>query len=157
MPIPRAQRAVAATWRLVVLCVVIAGLCLVLATSLRVFFAQAAELSTVRAQIAAEKEKIAGLEDNLERWDDPDYVKSVARQRLGWVMPGEIGYRVIGADGKPLDGDTISTGEQEPLPGLWWEKMWGSVKVADQIPEESVPEPTVDPEIVVVPSPTPSR
>lgn len=134
-PQPRASRAMSATWRLVVLLAVIAGLGLVLANSLRVYFAQAAEIATVREAIAAEQERIADLEDRLERWEDPEYVRSVARVRLGWVMPGETGYRVIDADGNPLEGATIEEPEPELL-GEWYEKMWTSVKLADAPAEE---------------------
>ena len=138
-PVPRSQRAMTATWRLAVLVVVIAGIALVLANSLRVYFAQASELAEVRGQIAAEQDRIADLEDKLKRWEDPEYVKSIARVRLGWVMPGEVGYRVIGADGKPLDGAAIELEAAEP-PQLWWEKMWGSVQVADSPAEEEASE-----------------
>ena len=138
-PLPRAQRAMTATWRLIVLFIVIAGLLLVLATSLRVYFVQASELTAVREQIATEQERIADLEDQLNRWDDPEYVRSIARVRLGWVMPGEVGYRVLDADGKPLDGAAIELEAAEP-PQLWWEKMWGSVQVADSPAEEEASE-----------------
>ncbi|MBB1509643.1 septum formation initiator family protein [Tessaracoccus sp. MC1756] len=132
---PRASRAMTATWRLAVLLVVIAGIGLVLAHSLRVYFAQAQELAAVRAEIAAERDRIADMEDQLERWEDPEYVRSIARVRLGWVMPGEVGYRVIDADGNPLEGATMA--EQEPeLQGEWYEKMWTSVKLTDTPVEE---------------------
>ena len=138
-PVPRAQRAVTATWRLVVLLVVIAGIGMVLAHSLRVYFTQAEELAAVKAEIAVEQDKIAGLNDKLERWNDPAYVRSIARSRLGWVLPGEVGYRVLDADGKPLDGAAIELEAAEP-PQLWWEKMWGSVQVADSPAEEEASE-----------------
>ena len=138
-PVPRAQRAVTATWRLVVLLVVIAGIGMVLAHSLRVYFTQAEELAAVKAEIAVEQDKIADLNDKLERWNDPAYVRSVARSRLGWVLPGEVGYRVLDAEGKPLDGAAIELEAAEP-PQIWWEKMWGSVQVADSPAEEEASE-----------------
>lgn len=151
-PLPRAQRALSATWRLAVLLVVVAGLALVLAHSLRVYFAQSQEIAAVRVDIAAKQEQIADLEDKLNRWEDPQYVRSVARVRLGWVMPGEVGYRVIGADGQPLDGATIDTGDATET-GLWWERMWGSVAAADMPAEE--PAPAADPDRTVAPEPEP--
>lgn len=155
-PVPRAQRALSATWRLAVLLVVTAGLALVLAHSLRVYFAQSQEIAAVRADIAAKQERIADLEDKLNRWNDPEYVRSVARVRLGWVMPGEVGYRVIGADGQPLDGATIEDAPGPGETGLWWERMWGSVAVADQpVPEPSA-SPAADPDRTVAPSPAPT-
>ncbi len=136
-----------ATWRLAVLAVVIAGIALLLATSLRVYFAQAGELADVRSQIADEQDRIADLEDKLNRWNDDEYVKAIARVRLGWVMPGEVGYHVIGADGQPLEGATMKEAVEEP-PSLWWEKMWGSVQVTDQ--------PVEDPSATPVPTPSAS-
>lgn len=153
-PAPRAQRAMSATWRLVVLLVVIAGLGLMLAHSLRVYFAQSQEIAAVRADIAAKQEQIADLEDKLNRWNDPEYVRSVARVRLGWVMPGEVGYRVIGADGEPLDGAEIGLPAGVAETGLWWEKMWVSVQVADELPDaEETPAPQPDRTIQATPEP----
>ncbi|HJE52408.1 MAG TPA: septum formation initiator family protein [Tessaracoccus flavescens] len=130
-PQPLASRALSTTWRALVLIVVMAGLALVLANSLRVYLAQAQEISALRADITAQNERIAELQDKLTRWDDPAYVRSVARVRLGWVMPGEVGYRVIGADGQPLEGGVMVTDEDAAQPDYWWDKMWLSVKTAD--------------------------
>jgi len=63
-------------------------------------------------------------------------VESQARQRLGWVMPGETGYKVIGPDGQPVDGGqeiggaepTVKTPTAQP----WWAKLFGSMQTADQ-------------------------
>ena len=157
-PAPRAQRAVTATWRLVVLLVVFAAIAMVLAHSLRVYFTQAEEIAVVKAQIAAEQDRIADLNDKLERWNDPAYVRSVARSRLGWVLPGEVGYRVLDADGKPLDGAAIELEAGAP-PQLWWEKMWGSVQVADAPAEEEADESeSSEPRTVeLTPSPKPDK
>lgn len=118
------------TWRLLLLAVVIAALGVTLAQSLRVYFAQAQEIAATRAAIEARKGRISDLEDQLERWRDPVFIKAEARERLGWVVPGETGYRVIGADGKPIGGDStvLAPTRQD---GLWWEGMWGSVRHAD--------------------------
>lgn len=151
-PLPRAQRAMSATWRMVVLLVVIAGLGLMLAHSLRVYFAQSQEIAAVRVDIAEKQEQIADLEDRLNRWNDPEYVRSVARVRLGWVMPGEVGYRVIGADGEPLDGAEIEGTPGISETGLWWEKMWTSVQVADELPE-ATEEASADPDRTIQATP----
>ncbi len=154
-PAPRAQRAITATWRLLVLLAVIAAIGLVLAHSLRVYFVQRAEIADLKVQIAQEQSNIADLNDQLERWNDPEYVRAIARERLGWVMPGEVGYHVLGADGKPLDGATIDAGEDEDA-GTWWERMWGSVQVADQLAEEESAAEAPDPDRTIEPSPAPS-
>ena len=98
------------TWRLLILGVVMAALAVTLAQSLRVYFAQAQETAMLREQIAQRQQEISTLEDQLARWKDPAFVKAEARSRLGWVMPGETGYRVIGADGKPIGGVAADVG-----------------------------------------------
>ena len=45
------------------------------------------------------RDAIGQLKDTKARFDDPAYIKQQARARFGWVMPGEVGYRVIGSDG----------------------------------------------------------
>lgn len=124
------------TWRLLILGVVMAALAVTLAQSLRVYFAQAQETAMLREQIAQRQQEISTLEDQLARWKDPAFVKAEARSRLGWVMPGETGYRVIGADGKPIGGDSTVLAPNKPSSGMWWQQMWGSVAVADAPAEE---------------------
>lgn len=126
------NRALSATWRLLLLLVLIATIAATLAQSLRVYFLQADQIAAVRIEIQERHEQIADLNDQLERWEDPQYVEAEARARLGWVMPGEVGYRVIGADGKPLAGEADVLGTKtEAVPGTWAERLWGSVKLAD--------------------------
>lgn len=147
------------TWRLIILAVVVAAIALTLAQSLRVYFAQAADITALRVEIENRRNEIAELEDQLARWDDPAFVKAEARERLGWVMPGEIGYRVIGLDGKPVGGDSaVLAPEAEPTAkGLWWERVWGSVAVADQpVPEPSVEATPTAPATTIGPPPSPS-
>lgn len=152
-------RALGATWRLIILGVVMAAIAITLAQSLRVYFAQRQEIAQYRAEIQTTTEQIADLEDKLARWDDPDFVRAEARSRLGWVMPGEVGYRVIGADGEAMGGDSaVLAAEQEPT-GLWWERVWGSVAAADEPLPEPTPSPSAVPDLTIQPSaqPTPSR
>ena len=105
------------------------------ATSLRIYFSQAHEISATKAEIAERQQRIRDLQGELARWDDEAYVRTQARDRLGWVVPGETGYAVIGADGKPLGGGAEIKAEaspQEPAPDSWWSKLWGSVQAADR-------------------------
>ena len=130
------ERALGMTWRMLILGVVMAALAVTLAQSLRVYFAQAKEMAQLQQQIDQTKREIATLDDQLARWKDPAFVKAEARTRLGWVVPGETGYRVIGADGKPIGGDSTVLAPSKPSTGMWWQQMWGSVGVADAPAEE---------------------
>ena len=145
------ERALSMTWRLLILGVVIAALAVTLAQSLRVYFAQSQEIAALRTRIESSKQEIADLEDQLARWQDPAFVKAEARERLGWVLPGETGYRVIGADGQPLGGNSTVLSSEHPSGGQWWENLWGSVKVADAPTGDEDP---INTETYPAPSPT---
>jgi hypothetical protein len=105
------------------------------ATSLRIYFGQAHEIASTKADIVASQQRIVDLQADVARWADPDYVRAQARDRLGWVVPGETGYQVVGADGKPLGGGSEIESETQPLDQAkpaWWSTLWGSVATADK-------------------------
>lgn len=115
------------------------------ANSLRVYFAQSHEVAAAKAEIADRQDKIAALQTELDRWDDPNFVKLQARTRLGWVMPGEIGFTVVDADGKPLGGgNELTTGKKpdsDKVPESWYTRLWGSVEAADKPAPDPKPDP----------------
>ncbi len=133
--VPVWRRGLRLTRRALVLALVLVLLALSFGGSLRIYLGQQHDLAVAEQQIRDRSAQIADLEAELDRWDDSSYVKAQARARLGWVMPGEIGYRVVGADGQPLAGGVtieseqqLPAGEHEPV---WWDRMWGSIQTAD--------------------------
>jgi hypothetical protein len=71
---------------------------------------------------AAARERLAELradngrmEQHLERLRDPNYVERLAREKLGLVRPGEIGYVVVPA---PESEEQ----QAEPEPESWFER-----------------------------------
>lgn len=131
---PRVPRA-SLTGRAIALTVVILILVISYASSLRVYFAQAHEIAQTRVEIAQRTQTIEDLQAERTRWNNPDYVKAQARERLGWVVPGEIGYRVVDAAGNPVGGgeqiDSGTTGALGPDKAAWWTKLRNSVTAAD--------------------------
>jgi len=104
------------------------------ASSLRVYLDQRSDIYAAQAAIAQSQQDIDNLTTEINRWNDPAYVEAQARARLGWVMPGETGYRVIGPDGQPIDGGAEIAGAtpttQPASP--WWRKLIDGLKKADQ-------------------------
>jgi len=131
------------TTRAIALAVVLLILTISYASSLRIYFAQAHEIAAIKADIAARQQRIDALTGELARWDDAAYVSAQARERLGWVVPGETGFTVVGPDGEPLGGGAqIQAEAAAPTPpkDAWWDKMWGSVEAADKpAPPKSKP------------------
>jgi hypothetical protein len=129
-----ARQRASVTSRAIALAVVLLILTISYASSLRVYITQ---------------QDINNLSDEISRWNDPNYVRTQARIRLGWVLPGERGYRVIGADGKPIGGGVEISGDptSRPAPAKpWYSKLMGSVQAADH-PEPAVKDPADQPPI----------
>ena len=133
--VPAWRRGLHLTRRASVLLLVIVVLAISFGQSLRIYLSQQHDLAVAQQQIRDRSTQIADLESELARWNDPEYVKAQARDRLGWVMPGETGYRVVGADGKPIGGGVVIESEQALPAGehdpVWWDRLWGSVRTAD--------------------------
>lgn len=146
--------------KLVAVLVVLGILAFPFVQSLRVYYSQQAQAAQARQEIASSQQQIGDLNDEVSRWKDPNYVKAQARSRLGWVVPGEIGYKVIGPDGKPLGGGVQLDGQSELPRGehrqTWWEKVSGSVAAADKpAPAKSSATPSAAPR-TIQPTPAPS-
>jgi cell division protein FtsB len=129
------RRGSSLTARAIALVAVLLILTISYATSLRIYLSQAHEISATTAEIAERQQRIRDLQDELARWDDEAYVRTQARERLGWVVPGETGYVVVDADGRPLGGGAKINAEaapEEQPQDAWWSKLWGSVQAADR-------------------------
>ncbi len=120
------------TGRAAILVLVLAVLAVSYASSLRAYLEQRDHVSALHADIAESQATIESLELEKDRWEDPAFVRTQARLRFGWVLPGEIGFQVIDEDGQPLDHDESldqPAVEADSRP-TWWRSAWRSVQVA---------------------------
>lgn len=134
-PKPIWQRGLRLTRRAVILGLVVVALMLSFGGSLQIYFNQQHQIAVADQEIRDRKAQIADLEAELARWDDPSYVRAQARERLGWVMPGETGYRVVDDNGNPIGSGVVLQSEQRPVADAesqyWWQRLAGSVSTAD--------------------------
>ena len=72
---------------------------LMLAPGVGTWFRQIQDINDLKAQVAAAKEAVKNMQIERKRWDDPVYIRAQARDRLYYVMPGEVSYLVMDADG----------------------------------------------------------
>lgn len=115
------------TGRLAGLLVVLALVVVTLAIPVRTWFAQRAQIAQLEAEVQATQARVDDLKVQAERWQDPAFIASEARRRLHFVVPGEVGYVVLGEDGKP-----ISTEPTEQVPdSAWYTKIWNGLQEAD--------------------------
>ncbi len=68
------------------------------------------QINQLQAKLDAAKENLENITEEKKRWDDPVYIRAQARDRLFYVVPGEISYLVLDADGLNLS-DTTGTVE----------------------------------------------
>jgi len=81
----------------------------VLAPSLRTLVEQQQEIAALRQAVIDKQNAVDELERDVARWDDPAYIEAQARDRLVYVYPGDILYRVID------DGKTVTTDDGAPI------------------------------------------
>lgn len=120
------------TGRALILAAVVALLVLALSVPVRNWLAQRAEVTALRADIAASSERIEQLQTELARWSDPAFVSTEARRRLHFVLPGEIGYVTISSDGRPAEAVLSEAAAQAPRG--WHSLVWESIERADGPP-----------------------
>ena len=135
-----------------ILVAVLAVLVVSSASSMRAYLQQRSHIADLRSQIATSQKDITALEREKGRWKDDAFIETQARERFGWVLPGETSYQVIGRDGKPLQRDSSLTDPDsvaDPLPDAWWKKVHASLETADH------PEKVSTPAISIAPPPAP--
>ena len=125
-----AQRIKGVTSRFVALSVVFFIIALTIAPPMQRYFSQRAQISSVEAQIGASKERLQNAEAELARWRDPAYVKSQARNRLHFVLPGERQYIVVGAKSQSQNeaDEQNSVADQLPDHAPWYERLISSIQ-----------------------------
>ena len=83
--------------------------------------------------------RVKVLEQELARWQDDDYVRSQARERLGYVMPGETLYLVSdpeeGTPDELLAQRTQEVNDRRRRATPFYVTMWDSITVAGGVGE----------------------
>jgi cell division protein FtsB len=88
------QRLGSAARRAAILAAVICVLTLTIAGPVRTYFSQRAEMKQLADVEGQLRTQIADLEQQKVKLGDPVFIAAQARERLGFVMPGEIPYQV---------------------------------------------------------------
>jgi cell division protein FtsB len=115
------------------------------------FVQQRQTIAALEASVVAGQEEVEQLTQQQERWGDPAYITTQARERLYYMRPGEVVYLVVNdlpADlqptaEKPVSADVVET------PTDWMTQLLASVTTAGLA--QTVTEPTIG-----VPDPEPS-
>jgi cell division protein FtsB len=136
--------------RAAVLAAVVCVLTLTIAGPVRTFFAQRTEMHQLATTEAALRQQIADLEQQKVKLSDPAYIAAQARERLGFVMPGDVPYQVQlppGAAAAPAEPGAATATARNNDP--WYTSLWHTIADAPHGP----PVPRAAPDPVAPPGP----
>jgi cell division protein FtsB len=123
------------TGRAAVLGLVVCTLVLSLAYPAKQYLGQRGAIAHLAQDKAAAEGRVAVLTEQAKRLSDPAYLRSEARRRLQYVMPGDTVYVVITPDGARTTTPKAPGGPSAPASaGSWYSQLWGTVQAADQTP-----------------------
>ena len=106
-------------------------LALFLAPPIKNYFVQRAQISALQSQLKVDNAILAAARKELTLWKDPNYIKSQARERLHYVMPGERQYIVTGTDSTNSEESAQNDVVTKLPPGQpWYTRMIASITEA---------------------------
>ncbi|MBU3067499.1 septum formation initiator family protein [Nocardia sp. NEAU-G5] len=113
------------TGRAVVLAAVLCALALTLAVPTRTYLSQRAEATQLAQQRRDLEADVAQLRERRAQQQDPNYIKSEARDRLRLVMPGDTAYivQVPGIEQPAVPTPTAAPRRPDP----WYTQLYRSM------------------------------
>lgn len=97
----------------------------VLTPSISVYMQQQREISQLRESVDLHRKAVSEIEAEQLKWQDPVYIRAQARDRLYYVMPGEIQLAVL-EDGVVIPVDDVAPVSSELTQA---EQSWAKVLV----------------------------
>lgn len=116
--------------RAAILAAVVCVLTLTIAGPVRTYFAQRTEMKQLKASEEQLRTQIADLEQQKIKLADPVYIAAQARERLGFVMPGDTPYQVQlppGAVVSAEPGEAVLPGSTVPAGQPWYTSLWHTI------------------------------
>lgn len=133
----------------------------IISPTLRHMVEQQEQLRSVSADLEEARARTEELERRQRLWADPDYVRAQARDRLGYVVPGERAFVVV--DPQTITGKKPVTPQERAAQAAreraanapWYVNLWESAQVAgtSPVPGEEAKEVTGAPADEITPPP----
>jgi cell division protein FtsB len=141
------QRLGSTARRAAILAAVVCVLTLTIAGPVRTYLAQRTEMHQLVASEAQLRTQIADLQQQKAKLADPVFIAAQARERLGFVKPGDIPYQVQlpPAPGAPVQQPGASSPEMRPNEP-WYTSLWRTIAdTPHNIPTDVSPIPAPPP------------
>lgn len=124
----------------------------VLVPTVGTYMDQRQQIQALRSAVQLSQSQVADLQTQRDRWSDPAYIRTQARERLGYTFPGEVVYLIdndLPASATPQEQDEVS-GDVGQTHTDWMAQLVRSV-TSSGAAQVAVPDVTVG-----VPDPTPA-
>ncbi|MGO4536670.1 FtsB family cell division protein [Leifsonia sp. 2MCAF36] len=130
---------------------------IILAPTVQAFLSQRQQIADQQRAVDQLATQVDTLKDQRARWNDPSYLRAQARDRLYYVMPGEVSYLVIDdrAPAAKQDGTPVSSKLQKTRTD-WVGSLFGSFMGAgltEATPQQLSGTPAPDPTATTTPVP----
>jgi cell division protein FtsB len=105
-------------------------LALAIAPPVKHYFTQRAQISALNSQLTSDQKALEAARQELLLWQDPEYIKSQARERLHFVLPGERQYIVTedGTTSETTEGTKVANSLTDGQP--WYARLIASITEA---------------------------
>jgi cell division protein FtsB len=124
----------------------------VLVPTIGTYVDQRQQVAALQKAVEVSREEVAVLEAQRERWQDPAYITTQARERLYYVKPGEVVFLVdndLTDAQEPREQEPVSD-DLQPTRTDWMSQLVRSVT------EAGLAQTVKAPIVVGVPDPSPS-
>ena len=113
--------------RVLALSAILFILALTIAPPVKHYFTQRAQISALKSQLSADNAALQKARQELSLWQDPDYIKSQARERLHFVMPGERQYIVTEGETDAAQSGTTKIASSLADGQPWYSRLIASI------------------------------
>jgi len=113
--------------RLLALSAILFFLALTIAPPVKHYFTQRAQISALKTQLSADQLALQKARKELLLWQDPEYIKSQARERLHFVMPGERQYIVTNGQTDATQNGTTKIASSLTDGQPWYSRLIASI------------------------------
>lgn len=116
----------------------------VLAPGIKNFVEQRAAIAELQRTVDAAKTQSQNLDEERTRWSDPAFIRAQARERLYFVMPGEVSYLVLDDIAVAQQAEQPASDTVQETPTDWAGTLLSSIAVSglgDPTAQEPTPAP----------------
>ena len=113
--------------RVLTLATILFLMALTIAPPIKNYFTQRAQISALKSQVESNNAALEQARKDLLMWRYPEFIKSQARERLHFILPGERQYIVTDSEGQYTQESGTTVANKIPDGQPWYARMIASI------------------------------